>query len=156
LAERWRLDVEAGVAWTPLLDEVRAAPYLGVGVSYAIPVGGARGRRGRGADAFAGAGPAGRAASRVRPTSRGSTPPSPPRRRFVSDAVAPTAASTAGSVTARRPWGSRHGRRPRHRHVAYEGSVVEILTGRSEEASGTAEVDFRWDGCRWVRTGLRY
>lgn len=40
--------------------------------------------------------------------------------------------------------------------VAYEGSVVVILTGRSVEASGTAEVDFRWDGCRWVRAGLRY
>jgi hypothetical protein len=39
VAERWRLDVEAGVAWTPLLDEVRLTPYLGVGASYALAVG---------------------------------------------------------------------------------------------------------------------
>jgi hypothetical protein len=40
--------------------------------------------------------------------------------------------------------------------VAYAGSVVEIVTGQVVEASGEAEVDFRWDGCRWRRTGLRY
>jgi hypothetical protein len=40
--------------------------------------------------------------------------------------------------------------------VAYEGSVVEILTGREVAAAGEAEIDFRWDGCRWLRTALRY
>jgi hypothetical protein len=42
------------------------------------------------------------------------------------------------------------------RMVATAGSVVEVLTGRLVEASGEAEADFRWDGCRWRRTGLRY
>lgn len=40
--------------------------------------------------------------------------------------------------------------------VSYEGSVVERATGRTIEASGTAEATFRWRGCDWARTGLTY
>ena len=40
--------------------------------------------------------------------------------------------------------------------VAYDGSVVEIATGRTVEASGTAQADFRWTGCGWALRDLRY
>lgn len=40
--------------------------------------------------------------------------------------------------------------------VSDEGSVVERVTGRTIEESGTAESTFRWRGCAWVRTGPTY
>jgi hypothetical protein len=155
VAERWRLDVEGGVAWTPLLDDVRVTPYLGIGASYALAVGLTPSTSDPVAASATGA-------------SSSACVPGPPNRdaldaavattvrRFVSDAVA-----TYGSVY----------RDLRYRTsvrtisvdgnfatmgVAYDGSVVEILTGREITASGEAEVDFRWDGCRWLRTDLRY
>jgi hypothetical protein len=77
-------------------------------------------------------------------------------RRFVADAVAAYGSVYRDlryrtSVVERRVEGDRA-----TLTVAYAGSVIEILTGRPVEASGEAEADFRWDGCRWRRTGLRY
>jgi hypothetical protein len=153
----WRIDVEAGAAWTPLLDEIRVTPLLGVGASYAIPL-----RLPTG-----GAVPAATGAVGEREVGATCEPRAPDLaaldaalaasvRRFVDDAVA-----TYGSVyrnlryrtfvVDRRVEGDRA-----TLTVAYAGSVVEIVTGQAVEASGEAEVDFRWDGCRWRRTGLRY
>jgi hypothetical protein len=154
VAERWRFDVEAGVAWTPLLDDVRMTPYLGVGASYALAVGWVP-----------------TAAGAVSATEGGPTTvcvPGPPDPDALGGAVAATvgrfvadAQGTYGSVyrdlryrTSVRPI-SIDGTRATM-GVAYEGAVVEILTGREITATGEAEVDFRWDGCRWVRTALRY
>jgi hypothetical protein len=159
LGGRWRLEAEVGVAWTPLLDEVRAAPLLGVGMAYAFPLSvvPSEGAAVSGADdTFAGT-------ERGVRCERG--PPDLARldaaldetvHRFVSDAVAAYGSVYRGlryrtSVVGRALDGDRV-----TITVAYEGSVTEILTGRSVEAAGEAEVDFRWDGCRWVRTGLRY
>jgi hypothetical protein len=154
----WRIDVQAGAAWTPLLDEVRVVPLLGVGASYAMPLTLPAGGEG--------AGPATGASGE-----RAGVPacePGPPDlaaldaaledtvRRFVADAVAAYGSVYRDlryrtSVVERRVEGDRA-----TLTVAYSGSVVEILTGRPVEASGEAEADFRWDGCRWRRTGLRY
>ena len=153
----WRLDVAAGVAWTPLLDEVQIAPLVAVGTSYAVPL------ELSAADAAptAPAAVAGRAGGPACDPG----PPDPSAldaalaatvRRFVADAVAAYGSvyrdlSYRTSVASRRLEGDRA-----TLTVRYAGSVVEILTGRRVEASGEAEVDFRWDGCRWRRSGLRY
>ncbi len=155
VAERWRLDVEAGVAWAPLLDDVRPTPFVTLGASYAFAVGIRAGT----AEA---AGPdGGRGSGAV----CGDLAPDPSAlgaavdatvERFVADATA-----TYGSIY----------RGLRYRvsivdtdvdgdeanvEVAYDGSVVERLGGRRLTASGEAAISFRWNGCRWVRTGLRY
>ena len=151
LGGRWRIDVEVGAAWTPLLDEVRVAPLLGVGASYAVPFGlpvgdgapvatAAVDERVSGPTCEAGAPDLAALDAAVAATVR----------RFVADAVATYGSVYRDlryrtSVVDRRVDGERA-----TLTVAYSGSVVEILTGRVVEA------DFSWDGCRWRRTGLRY
>jgi len=157
LGDGWRIDVEAGAAWTPLLDEVRIAPLLGIGASYAMPVG-----LSTGGEAAAGSGGAGE-----RPGGS-SCEPGPPDLEALDEALADTVRRFVGDAVA--TYGSVY-RDLRYRTsvvdrrvaddratvtVRYAGSVVEILTGRVVEAAGEAEADFRWDGCRWRRTGLRY
>jgi hypothetical protein len=155
VAERWRLDVEGGVAWVPLLDERRVVPHIGVGISYALAVGLPPATTAA-ADRAASGGPGARCQA---------GPPEPAAldaavaatvRRFVADAIATYGSAyrglrygTAVRVVALEGSAATMG-------VAYQGSVIEILTGREIAASGEAEVDFRWDGCRWVRTALRY
>lgn len=158
IAERWRLDVEIGAAWTPLLDEWRVAPMLAIGGSYAFPLA----LTPAAAPSTAGLGAA------VAAGGAGRCEPGPPDvgaldaalaetiDRFVTDAVA-----TYGSVYRSLRYATSVARTVVDGEratvtVAYDGSVVEILTGRTVAAAGTAEVDFRWDGCRWLRTALRY
>jgi hypothetical protein len=159
VAERWRLDLEGGVAWTPLLDARQMVPYASLGVSYAVAVGLAP----SGSSAGAGAD----AASADRPAPARCVPgdPDPAQldaaidatvRRFVADATA-----TYGSVYRDLSYRVRVVERDVDGAfatvvVAYAGSVVERLSGRELEASGTAEIDFRWGGCAWVRRALRY
>jgi len=158
LGGRWRLEAEVGVAWTPLLDEVRVVPLLGVGVAYALPLSVAPsvGAAVDGVDTFADAEPGGRCERGPPDLALLDAALDETVRRFVSDAVAAYGSVYRGlryrtSIVGRAMDGDRV-----TVMVAYEGSAVEILTGRSVEASGTAEVDFRWDGCRWVRSGIRY
>lgn len=155
----WRIDVQAGAAWTPLLDETRVVPLLGVGASYAVPLVLPTGGDGA---------PSSSAGATGQRAAVPGCEPGPPDlaaldaaladtvRRFVADAVAAYGSVYRDlryrtSVVERRVEGDRA-----TLTVAYAGSVVEILTGRSVEASGEAEADFHWDGCRWRRTGLRY
>lgn len=157
IAERWRLDLEVGGAWTPVLDEVRLTPVVAAGVSYAVPL--------ELAPATAGAGPVGASGGARGAPACVAGPPDPGAldaalaatiARFVADAVA-----TYGSVYRDLRYATSvertvvDGARATIA-VAYDGSVVEILTGHTISAAGTAEVDFRWDGCRWLRTALRY
>lgn len=158
LAQRWRLDLEGGVAWTPLLDRRQAAPYLSLGVSTAVAVGLAPAL----ADAAA-PDQAGAATNVVRACAPEA--PDPARldaalaatvRAFVTDATA-----TFGSVYRDLDYRLTVLRRDVRGDVAtvavaYEGQVVERLTGRAVTAAGTAEVDFRWRRCGWVRSALRY
>lgn len=153
----WRIDVAAGAAWTPLLDEVRVAPLLAVGAGYALPFAlpagdGAAGASG--AAAVRGGAPA--CEPGPAPVAALDAALADTVRRFVADAVAAYGSVYRDlryrtSVVSRRLEGDRA-----TLTVAYAGSVVEILTGRVVEASGEAEADFHWDGCRWRRTGLRY
>jgi len=157
VGERWRLDAEVGAAWVRLLDETNVAPYLGVGVSYAFAVDLAAAAASTGGGRTPGvqtaavgcvvgpADPAGLDAALAATI-----------RRFVADATATYGSAYRGlryrtTVVRRTIDGDRA-----MLAVSYEGSVIEILTGREISASGVAEVDFRWDGCRWLRTGLRY
>lgn len=158
VAERWRLDVEAGVAWAPLLDEVQAAPFVTLGASYAFAVG-VRPRTSAAASigAGVGAGAGGGACGPVEPDgSMLGAAVDATVKRFVDDATA-----TYGSVY----------RGLRYRVstvdtdvqgdraevvVTYDGRVVERLTGRPVTASGEARLSLRWNGCRWLRTGLSY
>ncbi len=157
LAERWRLDVEGGVAWPPLLDARPLTPYLSLGVGYAFAL--------TIAPSTSSTAPAPAAADAGAAAACVAGPPDPALlsaaidatvRRFVADATA-----TYGSLYRGLEYRVRVVDREVRGEdalltVAYEGSVVERATGRTIEASGTAEVTFRWRGCGWVRTGLTY
>ncbi len=156
VAERWRLDVEGGVAWPPLLDARPLTPYLSLGASYAFALAIAPAPVPVGAPTPTGARPA---------TACVAGPPDPALldgavdatvRRFVADATA-----TYGSLYRGLDYRARIVERDvrggdARVSVAYEGSVVLRATGRTIEASGTAEVTLRWRGCDWARTGLTY
>lgn len=156
LAERWRLDVEAGVAWPPLLDTRTLAPYLSLGVGYAFaltiaptapPIATAAASGGGAGDACVAGDPdAALLNAAVDATVR----------RFVADATA-TYGSLYRGLDYRVRIVERDVRGVDARvALAYQGSVVERATGRTLDASGTAEVTFRWRRCGWLRTGLTY
>ncbi|MDF1522082.1 MAG: hypothetical protein P1P87_04600 [Trueperaceae bacterium] len=157
IAERWRLDLEGGVAWTPLLDARQMVPYASAGVSYALAVGLAPSSSTAPADAAPDGRPAvGRCVAGDPDPAQLDAAIDATVRRFVADATA-----TYGSVYRDLRYRVRVVERDVDGAlatvvVAYDGSVVERLTGRVLEASGTAEVDFRWGGCAWVRRALRY
>lgn len=156
LGERWRLDVEGGVAWPPLLDARPATPFLTLGVGYAFAL-----------EALpAASAPAPAAPATGAGAARCVAGPADPAAldaavadtvgRFVADATA-----TYGSVYRDLRYAVRTVERDVRGAearvvVAYEGSVVERATGRVHEASGTAVATFRWRGCSWARTGLEY
>ncbi len=155
VAERWRLDVEAGVAWTPLLDARQAAPFVTLGASYAFAVGV---RPGASAAASTSGGSAGAAVCGDGEPDTGALRGAVDAtvERFVADATATYGSVYRGlryrvSITDMEITGDQA-----EVEVAYDGSVVERLGGRRVTASGDAQLDFRWNGCRWVRTGLRY
>ena len=125
VAERWRLDLEGGVAWTPLLDARQMVPYASLGVSYAVAVGLAP---------SSSSSTAGADAAPADHPGAGRCVPGEPDPALLDAAVDGTLATVV---------------------VAYSGSVIERLSGREVEASGTAEVDFRWGGCAWARRALR-
>lgn len=156
IAERWRLDVEGGVAWPPLVDARTVAPYLSLGVGYAFAWTIAPRPEAVAAPAATGAGVAGGCVAGPPDAAllRGAVDATV--RRFVADATA-TYGSVYRGLDYRVRIVDRDGRGEEARvDVAYEGSVVERATGRRVEASGTAEVTFRWRGCAWARTGLTY
>lgn len=159
VSPRWRLDIEAGVAWPELLDERRPTPHLSVGASYAFHV-----ELDPAARPAAGAVPGSERSDRTG-TACLPAPPDAARldsalrdtvREFIADARA-----TYGSlyddlrytfdVRDRELDGGQVTMR-----VAYDGSVREIATGRRISAAGLASVAFRWTGCSWRRTGLSY
>ena len=156
LGERWRLDVEGGVAWPPLLDARTLAPYLSVGVGYAFAV--TIDATPSTADATVGIG-AGVAEACAAGSPDGAllgAAVDATVRRFVADATA-TYGSLYRGLNYRVRITDRDVRGAEARvSVAYDGSVVERATGRRIEASGTAEITFRWRGCAWERTGLTY
>jgi hypothetical protein len=156
LAERWRLDVEGGVAWPPLLDARPLAPYLSLGVGYAFALTIAPSTSTVPAPVAAGAGTAEACLAGPPDAALLNAAVDATVRRFVADATATYGSLYRGldyrvRVVERDVQGDQA-----RLEVAYEGSVVERATGRTIEASGTAEVTFQWRGCGWVRTGLTY
>lgn len=156
LSGRWRLDLEGGVAWTPLLDRRTIAPYLSLGVAYAWPVE----LQAPAQDPSAEEEETGEAGGPCQPG-----PPQPGRLdaalrdtvdRFVLDARA-----AYGSIYR----GLSYNVRTISRDVSgdqasvlvhYSGRVTEILTGTVHRASGEATVGFRWNGCSWSTTSISY
>jgi hypothetical protein len=157
LGERWRLDVEGGVAWPPLLAERTLVPYLTLGVGYAFALTIAEAPASTSAPiAQAGAEGAGACAADAPDPALLNAAVDATVRRFVADATA-----TYGSVYRGLDYRVRIVDRDvdgadARVAVAYRGSVVERASGRTIEASGTAEITFRWRGCGWDRTGLEY
>lgn len=163
VAERWRLDVEGGVAWAPLLDAFQATPFVTLGASYAFAIGvrlptAAAAPAGDGGVGGAGGGGGGRAVcGALEPDGSAlGAAVDATVERFVADATATYGSVYRGlsyrvSITDTDLRGDRA-----DVDVAYDGRVVERLTGRSVTASGEAQIRFRWNGCRWVRTGLSY
>jgi hypothetical protein len=156
LAPRLRLDLEGGVAWTRLGLERRLTPHVQAGVSYAFATELPRARDAGGAAPRAADRPADRCeAGPPRPEALTSAVREA-ERRFVADARA-----TYGSLYR----SLRYTLRITDRRIdgdlatvelAYDGSVVEIATGRTVEADGTAQAEFRWTGCAWALRDLRY
>jgi hypothetical protein len=156
VAPRVRLDLEGGVAWTRLGTETRLVPHLQAGVSYA----------------FATELPRAPAADRAEPRAAGRSAdrcePGPPRpeelgsavrdaeRRFVADARATYGSLYRSLRYTLRITGERVDGERATVDLAYDGSVVEIATGRTVEADGTAQADFGWTGCGWTLRDLRY
>lgn len=163
VAQRVRIDVEAGASWTRLGPETNVVPHLLLGVSYAFAVdtsaeGGfeAGGGAAPGAEPLRSTGSADRCERSDPDPDRLDAALRDAEHRFVADARA-----TYGSlyrslsydldVTDERLDGDRA-----VLELSYDGSVVEIATGNRIEASGTAQVTFRWTGCGWSWTGLDY
>lgn len=163
LGKNLRLDVEAGAANVPLLADRAWAPHISVGASYALPVD-------LTAVASSAADPAGAAQSGPQEgqgVGSGRCEDSPDAdavRGAVHDTVDDwlrSAQATYGSVYRDLSYNYQI-RNVSIRGsdatvtVSYSGSVVEILTGKSHRASGTATATFRWSGCRWANTGIDY
>ena len=157
VAQRVRIDVEAGAAWTRLGLETQVVPHVLIGLSYAFAVE-APARTSTGAPDVDARGDGARDGCER-------SDPDPDRldaalrdaeARFVADARA-----TYGSlyrslsydldVRSERIDGTRA-----VIELTYDGSVVEIASGNRIAASGTAEATFRWTGCGWSWTGLDY
>lgn len=156
LAERWRLDVEGGVAWPPLLDARPLTPYLSLGVGYAFALTIAPSTSAAPAPVAARASAAGACVAGAPDPALLGAALDATVRRFVADATA-TYGSLYRGLDYRVRVAERDVRGDQARlEVAYEGSVVERATGRRIEAAGVAEVTFAWRGCGWVRTGLTY
>jgi len=153
VAQRWRVDVEAGGAWSRLGLERSWVPHLVLGASYAFAVE---------------VTPA--SATRVRGTAgaRAACTPGPADPALLSAAL--RRAETSFLNDARATYGSLY-RGLRYDldvvdrdvrgdeatiELRYEGSVVEIATGTRNGASGRATVSFRWDGCGWRTTDIDY
>ncbi len=154
VARRWRLDVEAGGAWSRLGVERSWVPHLAVGASYAFAVEIAPRDTRDGTGSVGGRG----ASCTPRPADPAllGAALSRAERSFLNDARA-----TYGSLYR----GLRYSLDVVDRdvrgdeatiEVRYQGSVVEIATGDRNEASGRATVSFRWDGCGWRTTDIDY
>lgn len=163
LARALRLDLEAGLASVPLLDQRSLAPHVAVGVSYAVPLQ-LQPNAGRGGERI-GRTIAERPQRSPEPTCAAPVEPVPGALADAVDTVVDqwldSARATYGSVytdlnysysiTSSSVTGSSATVK-----VSYSGSVREIANGRRHEASGTATAEFGWNGCNWVNRGVSY
>lgn len=158
LDAHWRLDLEGGAARASLGGNVVWAPHVSVGVSYslAFDLPDARDR---------GDGPSGLEGRGTSPSA--CVPGDPDPEVLARDVDAAVRAFVREGVAL---YGNAYGDL-RYRYsivseridgdvaevrIRYSGSARARLDGERVEASGTAEATFRWTGCRWRQTDLRY
>lgn len=158
LATNWRLDFEGGAARASLAGNAVWAPHLSVGVSYSLAFDLPEARtqddgpsrlEGRGGSASA------------------CVPGDPDPELLARDVDAAVRAFVREGIAL---YGNAY-RDLRYRYaivservdgdvadvrIRYSGSARARLSGELVEASGTAEASFRWTGCRWRQTDLRY
>jgi hypothetical protein len=156
LGRNWRLDLEAGAARARLAGEPVWAPHLSVGVGFAFAV-----------DLpHAGDGPA---VAPVRSSAAGAAcVPGDPDPALLDAAVGASVRAFVRDGVAL--YGNAY-RNLRYRYsivgrdvdgelatvrIRFEGSARAVLGGELVEASGSAEADYRWTGCSWRQTALRY
>lgn len=159
LAPRVRMDIEAGVAAVPLLDDREIVPFVSLGVSYAFAIDLSAPR------SELPTSPASREPAEVSETVTCSGTPDEEQLR---SAVAATVRDFVRDAQA--TYGSLYDD-PRYSYeideitvqgndaevsITYQGSVVEIATGARIEATGSASGTFRWNGCSWRRTSISY
>ncbi|HEX7003740.1 MAG TPA: hypothetical protein VF168_06105 [Trueperaceae bacterium] len=160
LGRRLRLDIEAGAASVPLLDQRQVVPFLSAGVSYAFAFDPSHALSTRRADR--------EAEARERVMARGGDCGLEPDGAKVGRAVAATvsgflrdARATYGSLYTNLSYSydieeiEVNGDRA-SASISYQGTVTEIATGKTISASGSASARFRWNGCSWSRTGVSY
>lgn len=155
LAERVRLDLEGGAARVNNLLGSQWLPWVSIGLSYTFPVS---------ADALSGGGPriiAGRGSNRgVQCLPHGEESLMKALDDTVDSFITNAAATYGGSYRNLEYDLSIEETTMTDRYarivVRYSGSVEHAVGGGRESASGTATVEFAWDGCRWRRTSLRY
>jgi hypothetical protein len=161
LAQRVRLDLEAGAVLVPLLDRSNTVPFLSLGVSYAFSFDVAEliaaNRNGSASATGAGDG-----------TGPGQVCDLKPDESQLGSAVSATisdflrdARATYGSLYSGLDYS--YGIRSQRVNgpnavvsIGYRGSVTEIASGKRISASGSAAARYRWNGCSWSLTGLDY
>jgi hypothetical protein len=154
LGGRLRIDLEGGAARTSTLLGPLWAPYASLGVSYAFTV-------------DPDAATSGGAAARAEPGDARRCDAQPDAdaipagvdaavRGFIADAAALYGTSYR-DLTYRYQIVDTQVTGARARvSIAYEGSVREVLTGRTLDASGSAVGELRWDGCAWQTVSVSY
>ncbi len=155
VAERVRLDVEAGAARVGGIAGSQWLPWVSLGVSYifpvsqdsvSTPVSRLGSRRGSGAAAQC--------------TVHGEDSLMVALDRTVEDFINNAAATYSGSYTDLQydvaVDSVRMGTSSATVALRYSGSVRRLLGGGRESASGTATAQFSWNGCNWRRTALNY
>ena len=158
LGPNWRLDLEAGAARARLAGEPVWAPHLSLGIGFAFAV-----------DLPSpGDGPAARPASAARDGTAAPCVPGEPDPSLLAAAVDASVRAFVRDGVAL--YGNAY-RDLRYRYwlaeqladgdqatvrIRFEGSARAVLGGELVEASGTAEASYRWTGCRWRQTSLRY
>lgn len=155
VAERVRLDVEAGAARVSGIGGSQWLPWVSLGVSYIFPV--SRDSVSTPVSRLDGRGGSGRAAQC---TVHGEDSLMVALDRTVEDFINNAAATYGGSYTDLQYEVAiesvRMGATSATVAVRYSGSVKRVLGGGRESASGRATVGFGWNGCNWQRTALNY
>ena len=160
LSRHLRIDIEAGAASVPLLDQRQIVPYLSLATSYAFSFDASYALSTRREER--------REEARERMIARGVDCGLEPDGSLVGAAVSATvsgflrdARATYGSLYTNLSYSydieeiEVDGDRA-YARISYEGSVTEIASGKQISASGSASARFRWNGCSWSRTGIDY
>ena len=159
LGPNWRFDLEGGAARASLAGEPRWTPHLSIAVGYAFVIDLPEPAAGSVSDASASAPRSARGAACV----PGDPDPdllasavSASVRAFVRDGVALYGNAYRDLRYRYTIVGQRVDGDVATAQIRYSGSARPVIGGDRIEASGTAEASYRWTGCGWRQTSLRY